>query len=78
MMVTHTFKDLIIPSAIFNIKPIIIFALGNENSNGSANSRNHHIVSILNNNGFAILLIDLLTPKEQESDMRTQKTIGMY
>lgn len=75
---TYLQGDLIIPSPTFNLKAIIIFALGDENSNGRANPRNQCVTRILNNNGFATLLIDLLTPKEQESDIKTQKKIGTY
>lgn len=56
--------DLTIPSAFLNLKSLIIFALGGESGTVRANPRNQCVVRILNDNGFATLLIDLLTPKE--------------
>jgi len=75
---TYLQGDLVIPSAFLNPKALIIFALGAESGTVRANPRNQYVVRILNDNGFATLLIDLLTPKEYDSDIETQKTIGNF
>jgi dienelactone hydrolase len=70
--------DLVIPSAFLSPKALIIFALGDESGTVRANPINQYVVRILNDNGFATLLIDLLTPKEYDSDIETQNTIGNF
>ena len=37
--------------------------------------RNQYVAKALNGFGFATLLVDLLTPEEQETDLRSQKII---
>ena len=53
---------------------LIIFALGS--GSGRSSPRNQHVANSLNGFGFATLLIDLLTPQEQESDLRSQRIIN--
>jgi putative phosphoribosyl transferase len=48
-----------------NSKALIIFAHGS-GSSGASSPRNKYVADILNDNGFATLLIDLLTEQEQE------------
>ena len=48
---------------------IVVFAHGSGSSRHS--SRNRHVAAILHNVGFGTLLLDLLTPEEDEVDMRT-------
>jgi hypothetical protein len=36
------------------------------------------VASLLNQNGFATLLADLLTPEEQESDTKSQRVMGRF
>ena len=50
---------------------IVIFAHGNGSSRHSP--RNQFVSQALNNDGLATLLVDLLTPEEEETDIRTQK-----
>ena len=57
-------------------KALIIFAHGS-GSNASS-PRNNYVAGILNDNGFATLLIDLLTAQEQESDVKSQKVMGKF
>lgn len=57
-------------------KGLVIFAHGS--GSGRASSRNHHVAKILNDSGFSTLLVDLLTPLEQESDLQSQCLIGKY
>ncbi len=35
-------------------------------------------LEVLNDWGFATLLVDLLTPQEQDSDIKSQKVIGKF
>ena len=49
-----------------SVKGLVIFAHGSGSSVTS--SRNQKVAQILNKNGFATLLFDLLTHEEQESD----------
>lgn len=51
-------------------KGLIIFAHGS--GSGKSSPRNQQAVKVLNNNGFATLLADLLTPEEQERDLKNQ------
>jgi len=48
---------------------MVVFAHGSGSSRHS--SRNRHVAAILHNVGFGTLLLDLLTLKEDEVDMRT-------
>ena len=50
---------------------IVIFAHGSGSSRYSP--RNKFVSQTLNNDGLATLLVDLLTPEEEETDIRTQK-----
>src|SRR3989337_135777 len=67
--------DLSIPysSAAESLKSLIIFAHGS--SSGRNSVRNRFVSRILNNNGFATLLTDLLTTNEVNSDMENQKMV---
>jgi putative phosphoribosyl transferase len=65
--------DLSIPN---KSKAMIIFAHGS--GSGRNSPRNHHVAKALNDNGFATLLVDLLAPDEQESDLKSQKLMGRY
>jgi putative phosphoribosyl transferase len=60
-----------------NPKSIIIFAHGS-GSSGSLSPRNKHVADVLNDNGFATLLVDLLSQQEQESDIKSQKIMGRF
>ena len=60
---------LTIPSSA--IKALIIFAHGS--GSGKESPRNQYVAKALNGFGFATLLVDLLTPEEQESDIKSQK-----
>lgn len=62
---------LIIPSS--GCKGLVIFAHGSGSSMNSP--RNQYVAKALNGFGFATLLVDLLTPEEQETDIRSQKII---
>ncbi|MGH8914760.1 MAG: dienelactone hydrolase family protein [Acidimicrobiia bacterium] len=48
---------------------IVVFAHGTGSSRHS--SRNRHVAAMLNEAGFQTLLLDLLTPEEEEVDLRT-------
>jgi putative phosphoribosyl transferase len=64
--------DLTIPSNNRNTtKGIVLFAHGSGSS--SYSTRNQFVAKALNNDGLATLLVDLLTPQEEESDIRMQK-----
>ena len=52
-------------------KGIVIFAHGSGSSHHSP--RNQFVSQALNNDGLATLLVDLLTPEEEETDIRMQK-----
>lgn len=57
-------------------KSLIIFAHGS--GSGRVSSRNQHVANVLNSNGFATFLVDLLTKDEQESDIKSQKILDRY
>jgi putative phosphoribosyl transferase len=59
-----------------NPKSLIIFAHGS--GSNSSSPRNNYVASILNDNGFATLLTNLLTQEEQCSDIKSQKIIGKF
>jgi putative phosphoribosyl transferase len=59
-----------------NPKSLIIFAHGS--GSNSSSPRNNYVASILNDNGFATLLTNLLTLEEQCSDIKSQKIIGKF
>ena len=44
----------------------------------AASPRNQYVANILNLNGFATLLVDLLTAEEQVSDLKSQKILDKY
>jgi dienelactone hydrolase len=52
-------------------KGIVLFAHGSGSSRHSP--RNQFVSQTLNNDGLATLLVDLLTPEEEETDIRMQK-----
>jgi putative phosphoribosyl transferase len=54
-----------------NPKALIIFAHGS--GSGKESPRNQYVANILDQDGFASLLVDLLSPEEQNTDIRTQK-----
>jgi putative phosphoribosyl transferase len=56
---------------IKDVKGIVVFAHGSGSSRNSP--RNQYVAQVLNKDGLATLLVDLLTPEEEESDNRTQK-----
>ena len=58
------------------VKGLIVFAHGS--GSGRASPRNQHVASILNQNGFATFLVDLLTQGEQQSDLKSQKILDKY
>src|SRR5687767_9556810 len=59
--------DLVIP---LHAKAVILFAHGSGSSRHS--TRNQHVAKVLNDAGFATLLIDLLTPQEKEIDEKSR------
>ena len=59
-----------------NSKSLIIFAHGS--GSGRDSPRNNYVATALNENGFATLLADLLTPEEQESDTKSQRVMGRF
>jgi putative phosphoribosyl transferase len=59
-----------------NPKSIIIFAHGSGSNISSPRSR--YIANVLNVNGFATLLVDLLSLQEQDSDIKSQKIVGRF
>jgi putative phosphoribosyl transferase len=61
-------------STLDNAQGLVIFAHGSGSSVTS--SRNQKVAQILNKNGFAILLFDLLTEEEQESDAKSQELMN--
>jgi dienelactone hydrolase len=65
--------ELSVPYATEDFKSLIIFAHGSSSSRKSI--RNRYVSRILNNNGFATLLTDLLTTNEVNSDLKSQKTM---
>lgn len=58
--------DLTIPQ---HARGVVLFAHGSGSSRFSA--RNRHVAALFQESGFATLLIDLLTPNEEEVDRRT-------
>jgi putative phosphoribosyl transferase len=52
-------------------KGIVLFAHGSGSTRHSP--RNNYVADALNNDGLATLLADLLTPEEEEADVRIQK-----
>jgi pimeloyl-ACP methyl ester carboxylesterase len=58
--------DLIVPA---RARGVVLFAHGSGSSRFS--SRNKHVAAVLHESGFATLLMDLLTPNEEELDRRS-------
>ncbi len=54
-------------------KGIVLFAHGSGNSRHS--TRNNYVAQVLHNAGIATLLVDLLTPEEEDADIRTQNIL---
>jgi dienelactone hydrolase len=65
--------ELFIPKPV---KGLIVFAHGS--GSGRTSPRNRYVANVLNQNGFATLLIDLLSLEEQDSDMRSQEILEKY
>ena len=63
--------DLTLPNNNNTTKGIVILAHGSGSSRHSP--RNQFVSQALNNDGLATLLVDLLTPEEEETDIRMQK-----
>lgn len=63
--------NLTIPHNLSTTKGIIVFAHGGGSSRHS--STNSYVAQVLNKDGLATLLIDLLTQEEEETDVRTEK-----
>jgi putative phosphoribosyl transferase len=63
--------DLAIPVSGTSIKGIVIFAHGSGSSRHS--QRNKYVAQVLNNVNIATLLIDLLTPEEEQIDNITRE-----
>jgi dienelactone hydrolase len=61
-----------IPSS--GVKALVVFAHGS--GSGKESPRNQRVAKALNGFGFATLLVDLLTPMEQESDIKSQKIMS--
>jgi putative phosphoribosyl transferase len=59
--------DLVIPARATGV---ILFAHGSGSSRHS--SRNRYVASVLQHGGFGTLLLDLLTPAEEDVDLRTR------
>ena len=57
-------------------KSLIFFAHGS--GSGRSSPRNQYVANILNENGFATFLLDLLTLEEQDSDRKAQKILDKY
>jgi putative phosphoribosyl transferase len=55
----------------FNSKSLIIFAHGSGSNNSSP--RNRYVNGVLNDGGFATLLVDLLTPQEQDLNIKVRR-----
>ena len=58
--------DLVVPA---HARGIVLFAHGSGSSRFS--SRNKHVAAVLQESGFATLLMDLLTPNEEDLDRRS-------
>jgi putative phosphoribosyl transferase len=54
-------------------KGIVLFAHGSGSSRHS--TRNNYVAQVLHNAGIATLLVDLLTPEEEDADIRTQNIL---
>ncbi|CAN5636887.1 dienelactone hydrolase family protein [soil metagenome] len=65
--------DLLIPKTV---KGLMVFAHGS--GSGRESPRNQYVANILNVNGFATFLVDLLTQGEQQSDLKSQKILDKY
>ena len=72
----HIQGELTIPSFPSKPKALIVFAHGSDS--GIDSPRNQYVAKVLNENGFATLLSDLLTPVETESDIKSQKVMGKF
>ena len=59
-------------------KPIALIIFAHGSGSGMDSPRNRHVAQVLNKNGFATMLSDLLTPEEQESDIKSQRIMGKY
>jgi hypothetical protein len=59
-----------------DVRGLIVFVHGS--GRGRASPRNRYVAPVLYQNGFATLLVDLLTPKEQESDIKSQSLMAKY
>ena len=57
-------------------KGLVVFAHGS--GSGRESPRNQYVSKVINDNGFATCLVDLLTEKEQESDIKSQRLISKY
>lgn len=55
-------------------KALVIFAHGS--GSGRESPRHQYVAKALNGFGFATLLVDLLTPEEQDSDIKSQKIMS--
>src|SRR5215212_67532 len=55
-------------------KGIVLFAHGSRSSRHSS-TRNNYVAEVLHNAGIATLLVDLLTPEEEDADIRTQNIL---
>lgn len=64
--------NLTIPDNLSATKGIIVFTHGSSSSSRPS-PRNSCVAQILNKDGLATLLIDLLTKEEEETDIRTEK-----
>src|SRR5215218_513526 len=54
-----------------NARGIVLFAHGS--GSGRHSPRNCYVADVLREAGLATLLIDLLTPEEEEADLRTRR-----
>jgi putative phosphoribosyl transferase len=63
--------NLTIPDNLSTTKGIIVFAHGS--SSGRHSPINSYVAQVLNEDGLATLLVDLLTKEEEETDIRTEK-----
>lgn len=63
--------NLAIPHNFSTTKGIIVFAHGD--GSGRHSSANSYVAQVLNKDGLATLLVDLLTKGEEETDVRTEK-----
>lgn len=63
--------NLAIPHNFSTTKGIIVFA--HDDGSGRHSSPNSYVAQVLNKDGLATLLVDLLTKGEEETDVRTEK-----